>query len=106
MRTSAQRRQVQKSGGASAGSRADKNEPVSMPADDCRNAGQWSFTDAIEILSSDAPAGPSTLACPQRLTIADELAGDAAELANGEPGRTGSAPMRPGPVRLRSAVAG
>ena len=61
---------------------ADKIEPVSMPADGYRHAGQWSFTDAAEVLASDAPAALSTLTRPQRLTIADELAADAAERAS------------------------
>ena len=60
----------------------DKVEPVSMTADGCRHAGQWSFTDAVEVLASDAPAALSTLTRPQRLTIADELADDAAERAS------------------------
>ena len=64
---------------------ADKIEPVSMPADGYRHAGQWSFTDAAEVLASDAPTAPtalSTLTRPQRLTIADELAADADERAS------------------------
>jgi hypothetical protein len=61
---------------------ADKVEPVSMAADGFRHAGQWSFTDAVEVLASDAPAALSALTRPQRLTIADELAADAAERAN------------------------
>ena len=61
---------------------ADKIEPVSMPADSYRHAGQWSFTDAAEVLASDAPAAMSSLTRPQRLTIADELAADAAERAS------------------------
>jgi hypothetical protein len=61
---------------------ADKIEPVSMPADSCRHAGQWSFADATEVLASDAPAALSTLTRPQRLTIADEFAADAAERAS------------------------
>jgi hypothetical protein len=61
---------------------ADTVEPVSMPADAYRHAGQWSFTDAAEVLASDAPAALSTLTRPQRLTIADELAADAAERAS------------------------
>jgi hypothetical protein len=61
---------------------ADKIEPLSMPADGCRHAGQWSFTDAVEVLASDAPTALSTLTRPQRLTIADELATDAAERAS------------------------
>jgi hypothetical protein len=61
---------------------ADKIEPVSMTADGCRHAGQWSFTDAAEVLASDAPAALSTLTRPQRLTIADELAADADERAS------------------------
>ncbi len=61
---------------------ADKIEPVSMPADGYRHADQWSFTDAAEVLASDAPAALSTLTRPQRLTIADELAADAAERAS------------------------
>jgi hypothetical protein len=60
---------------------ADKVEPVSMAADGCRHAGQWSFTDATEVLASDAPAALSALTRPQRLTVADELAADAAERA-------------------------
>jgi hypothetical protein len=63
-------------------SSADKIEPVSMTADGYRHAGQWSFTDAAEVLASDAPAALSTLTRPQRLTIADELAADAAERAS------------------------
>ena len=61
---------------------ADKIEPVSMTADGYRHAGQWSFTDAAEVLASDAPAVLSTLTRPQRITIADELAADAAERAS------------------------
>ena len=61
---------------------ADRIEPVSMPADGYRHAGQWSFTDAAEVLASDAPTALSTLTRPQRLTIADELAADAAERAS------------------------
>jgi hypothetical protein len=61
---------------------ADKIEPVSITADGYRHAGQWSFTDAAEVLASDAPAALSTLTRPQRLTIADELAADAAERAS------------------------
>jgi hypothetical protein len=61
---------------------ADKIEPVSMTADGYRHAGQWSFTDAAEVLASDAPTALSTLTRPQRLTIADELAADAAERAS------------------------
>ena len=33
---------------------ADKIEPVSMTVDGYRHAGQWSFTDAAEVLASDA----------------------------------------------------
>jgi len=61
---------------------ADKIEPVSMTADGYRHAGQWSFTDAAEVLASDAPTALSTLTRPQRLTIADELAADADERAS------------------------
>jgi hypothetical protein len=61
---------------------ADKIEPVSMPADGYRHTVQWSFTDAAEVLASDAPTALSTLTRPQRLTIADELAADAAERAS------------------------
>ncbi|MGH3299730.1 MAG: hypothetical protein ACRDP7_48900, partial [Trebonia sp.] len=61
---------------------ADKIEPVSIPGDGYRHAGQWSFTDAAEVLASDAPAALSTLTRPQRLTVADELAADAAERAS------------------------
>jgi hypothetical protein len=61
---------------------ADKIEPVSMTADGYRHADQWSFTDAAEVLASDAPTALSTLTRPQRLTIADELAADATERAS------------------------
>ena len=61
---------------------ADKIEPVSIPGDGYRHTGQWSLTDAAEVLASDAPAALSTLTRPQRLTVADELAADAAERAN------------------------
>ena len=61
---------------------ADKIEPVSIPGDGYRHTGQWSFTDAAEVLASDAPAALSTLTRPQRLTVADELAADAAERAS------------------------
>ncbi len=61
---------------------ADKIEPVSIPGDGYRHTGQWSFTDAAEVLSSDAPTTLSTLTRPQRLTVADELAADAAERAS------------------------
>ena len=61
---------------------ADKIEPVSMTADGYRHASQWSFTDAAEVLASDAPTALSTLTRPQRLTIADELAADADERAS------------------------
>ena len=61
---------------------ADKIEPLSMPADGYRHADQWSFTDAAEALASEAPAALRTLTCPQRLTIADELAADAMERAS------------------------
>jgi hypothetical protein len=61
---------------------ADKIEPVTIPSDGCRHTGQWSFTDAAEVLASDAPATFSTLTRPQRLTVADELAADAAERAS------------------------
>jgi hypothetical protein len=61
---------------------ADKIESVSMRADGYRHADQWSFADAAEVLASDAPAALSTLTRPQRLTIADELAADAAERAS------------------------
>jgi hypothetical protein len=61
---------------------ADKVEPVSINADGCRHAGQWSFTDAAEVLASDAPPALNTLTRPQRLTIADELAADADERAS------------------------
>lgn len=50
-----------------------------MPADCYRHVDQWSFTDAAEVLASEAP---TTLTRPQRLTIADELAADAAERAS------------------------
>ena len=56
-----------------------------MTADGYRHTGQWSFTDAAEVLASDAPAALSTLSTltrPQRLTIAEELATDATELAS------------------------
>jgi hypothetical protein len=33
---------------------SDKIEPVSMAADGFRHAGQWSFTDAVEVLATDA----------------------------------------------------
>lgn len=52
-----------------------------MPGDGHRHVGQWSFTDATEVLGADAPAVLSTLTRPQRLTIADELSADAAERA-------------------------
>jgi hypothetical protein len=61
---------------------ADKIEPVCVPADGSRHAGQWSFVDATEVLASDGPAALSTLTRPQRLTIADELAADATERAS------------------------
>jgi hypothetical protein len=61
---------------------ADKIEPVAIPGDGYRHADQWSFTDAAEVLASDAPAALSTLTRPQRLTVADELAADAAERAS------------------------
>ena len=61
---------------------ADKIEPVTIPGDGYRHTGQWSFTDAAEVLASDAPAALSTLTRPQRLTVADELAADAAERAS------------------------
>ena len=61
---------------------ADKIEPVAMPGDDYRHAGQWSFTDAREVLASEAPAALGALTRPQRLTVADELAADAAERAS------------------------
>jgi hypothetical protein len=64
---------------------ADKIEPVAIPGDGYRHTGQWSFTDAAEVLASDAPATLSTLSTltrPQRLTVADELASDAAERAS------------------------
>ncbi|MHB1592773.1 MAG: hypothetical protein ACYCO9_00455 [Streptosporangiaceae bacterium] len=61
---------------------ADKIEPVSIPGDGYRHAGQWSFIDAAEVLASDAPAALSVLTRPQRLTVADELAADAAERAS------------------------
>jgi hypothetical protein len=60
----------------------DKISPVSIPGDGCRHTGQWSFTDAAEVLASDAPAALSALTRPQRLTVADELAADAAERAS------------------------
>jgi hypothetical protein len=63
-------------------SSADKIEPVSIPGDGYRHTGQWSFADAAEVLSSDAPATLSTLTRPQRLTVADELGADAAERAS------------------------
>jgi hypothetical protein len=61
---------------------ADKIDPVAIPGDGWRHAGQWSFTDAAEVLGSDAPTVLSTLTRPQRLTVADELATDAAERAS------------------------
>jgi hypothetical protein len=61
---------------------ADKIEPVTIPGDGYRHTGQWSFTDAAEVLASDAPAALSALTRPQRLTVADELAADAAERAS------------------------
>jgi hypothetical protein len=61
---------------------ADKIEPVTIPGDGYRHTGQWSLTDAAEVLASDAPAALSTLTRPQRLTVADELAVDAAERAS------------------------
>jgi hypothetical protein len=61
---------------------ADKIEPVTLPGDGCRHADQWSFTDAAEALASDAPAALGELTRPQRLTVADELAADAAERAS------------------------
>jgi hypothetical protein len=61
---------------------ADKIEPVTISGDGYRHTGQWSFTDAAEVLASDAPVALSTLTRPQRLTVADELAADAAERAS------------------------
>ena len=61
---------------------ADKIEPVSISGDGYRHTGQWSFTDAAEVLASDTSAALSTLTRPQRLTVADELAADAAERAS------------------------
>ncbi len=58
---------------------ADKIEPITILGDGYRHADQWSFTDAAEALASDAPAALSALTRPQRLTVADELAADAAE---------------------------
>ena len=67
---------------SSCAARRTRSSQSACPRDGYRHAGQWSFTDAAEVLASDAPTALSTLTRPQRLTIADELAADAAERAS------------------------
>ena len=61
---------------------ADRIEAARLPTDGFRPADQWSFADATELLSADAPVVLSALTRTQRLTIADELAADASERAD------------------------
>ena len=60
----------------------DEIKAPGLPADGFRHAEQWSFADATELLSTDAPAVFTALTRTQRLTIADELTADASERAD------------------------